>query len=77
MFVVEIWGFLVLVVVFLQFFYTLILGRRNPAIKGFAGRYATYLYTYYRYLFFATNKRPWPFEEMPEEAGEHQQLGQT
>ncbi|EEB74071.1 DUF4389 domain-containing protein [Thermococcus sp. AM4] len=46
------------IVVFLQFFHTLILGRRHEGMARFANQYASFQYHVNRYTGFATNERP-------------------
>ncbi len=46
------------VVVVIQFFYTLILGRRHEGLARFANQYASFQYHVNRYSNFATNERP-------------------
>jgi hypothetical protein len=55
LYVLEIIVGLVLIV---QFFYTLILGRRHEGMACFANKYSSLNYHINRYLLFATNKRP-------------------
>jgi hypothetical protein len=50
--------FVVGLVVLIQFFYTLILGRRHEGMARFANKYASLYYHTLRYSNFATNERP-------------------
>ncbi|WP_297435735.1 DUF4389 domain-containing protein [Thermococcus sp.] len=45
-------------VVFVQFFYTLILGRRHRGMARFANQYTSFMYHVNRYSSFATNEKP-------------------
>ncbi|WP_457741620.1 DUF4389 domain-containing protein [Thermococcus sp.] len=56
--VLEIIGLIVGIVVIVQFFYTLILGKRHRGMARFANSYASLNYHVNRYLNFATNERP-------------------
>jgi len=46
------------VVTFVQFFYTLIVGKRHKGMARFANAAATFQYHVSRYLRFATNEKP-------------------
>ncbi len=46
------------IVLIIQFFYTLILGRRHEGMACFANKYASLNYHINRYLLFSTNERP-------------------
>ncbi|MEM4347225.1 MAG: DUF4389 domain-containing protein [Candidatus Altiarchaeota archaeon] len=41
--------------------YVLIFGRRHKGMAEFANNFISYMYSVYRYLYFTTNERPWPF----------------
>ncbi len=56
--ITDILGLVVGLVVVLQFFYTLILGRRHEGMACFANKFASLRYHVDRYLYFATNERP-------------------
>ncbi|NJF24937.1 DUF4389 domain-containing protein [Thermococcus sp. Bubb.Bath] len=51
-------GLAVGLVVLIQFFYTLILGKRHKGMARFANNYASLRYHILRYSSFATNERP-------------------
>ncbi|WP_297067383.1 DUF4389 domain-containing protein [Thermococcus sp.] len=46
------------VVIVIQFFYTLILGRRHKGMARFTNQYSSFLYHVNRYSNFATNEKP-------------------
>ncbi|WP_457752049.1 DUF4389 domain-containing protein [Thermococcus sp.] len=56
--ILQIIGVIVAIVTIVQFFYTLILGRRHRGMARFANSYASLAYHARRYLLFATNKKP-------------------
>ena len=62
--IVELWGLLAVVLVVFNFFYTLIVGKRNKDVSKFVNHYVLYLYQTVRYIGFTTNKRPFPFEAL-------------
>lgn len=51
-------NFAVGLVVIVQFFYTLIMGRRHEGMARFANSYASFQYHVNRYQLFCTNEKP-------------------
>ena len=56
--IIEVLSIVIVFVLLIQFFYTLILGRRHEGMACFANQFASLRYHVSRYLYFATNKRP-------------------
>lgn len=56
-------GIIVAVTIVLQFLITIITGKRNKTLSKLMNNIIMYMYTNIRYLFFTTNKRPFPFED--------------
>ena len=54
----DVLGIIVGFIVIVQFFYTLILGRRHEGMACFANQFASLSYHMSRYLYFATNEKP-------------------
>ncbi|MAH32799.1 hypothetical protein CL615_00225 [archaeon] len=61
--ILGIWKVVVQVVVILHWFYTIITGKRSKALADFSNMWITYVYNFLRYMTFATNKRPFPFND--------------
>lgn len=58
-----IWGILACVVAYLHWWISLLLGRRLNGPAQYANNFLNWAYTFWRYMIFATNARPWPFGE--------------
>jgi len=59
--ILGIWEFVAWILAVVHWFYVLILGKRHSEMANFANGYVSYMYSVYQYLYFTTNKRPWPF----------------
>ncbi|HLD18933.1 MAG TPA: DUF4389 domain-containing protein [Candidatus Nanoarchaeia archaeon] len=65
--IVEIWELVTFIGALLHLALILIAGKRIKSLAKFSNVFATYQYTVYKYAYFATNKRPFPFNEFPKE----------
>ena len=63
----ELWGSLVVFIAILNWFYTIFKAKRSKTLAEFCNVYLNYLYRFVRYMTFATNQRPFPFNELPKE----------
>lgn len=59
-----IWGYVILLLVIINFISTIFSGKRNKEIAEFCGVWNTQVYTFIEYMTFFTNKRPFPFEKI-------------
>ena len=59
--IMEVWGLLVIVLTIFHWFVVIFTAKRNKAIASFGNQYASYLHNVVRYLTFATDERPFPF----------------
>ena len=62
--VLALWKIPVIVLTILHWFYAVFSNKRSKAIAEFCNMWATSLYRYERYMYFATNTRPFPFSEL-------------
>jgi hypothetical protein len=53
-----VYGFIAGICLFIQWFYILVLGRRNEGLSNFAKGYLEYLVHVMNYMYFMTDKRP-------------------
>lgn len=58
------WGYLIGVLIIVNFFITLFTAKRNRQIAEFCEYWNTTYYDFYRYITFVSNKRPFPFNGM-------------
>ncbi|MEK6968552.1 MAG: DUF4389 domain-containing protein [Nanoarchaeota archaeon] len=65
--IVEIWEFFTFIGAVLHWFLVIITGRRSKSLAKFSNIFASYQYKVYKYAFFATNIRPFPFNDFPKE----------
>ena len=56
--VLWVYGILAFICLFIQWFYILILGRRNEGLSNFAGGYMEYLVHVMNYTYLMTDRRP-------------------
>jgi hypothetical protein len=56
--VLWVYGILAFICLFIQWFYILILGRRNEGLSNFAGGYLEYLVHVMNYTYLMTDRRP-------------------
>lgn len=62
--VLEVWGYLIAVLLIINWILTIFTGKRNKDIAEFCEYWNTEAYKYIRYLTFVSNKRPFPFSKM-------------
>ena len=61
--IIGLWKVIVQFVVIIHWLYALVTGTRHQGMADFCNRWVTYVYRYLRYMTFATNKRPFPFND--------------
>jgi len=59
-----IWKIIVDIFFVINFFWTLIVGKRIEEFATFSEKWNTQMYVFRRYLLFASNERPWPFNPL-------------
>ncbi|MGD9276173.1 MAG: DUF4389 domain-containing protein [Candidatus Pacearchaeota archaeon] len=62
--VLEVWGYLICVIIVIHLFYTLFTGRRNKEFAEICEIWTTQIYVFIRYIAFMTNERPFPFNSL-------------
>ena len=62
--ILGVWQYLISVLGIINFFITLISGKRNKEFADFSEYWNTEYYKFIRYLTFVTNRRPFPFTPM-------------
>ena len=62
--VVHFWGALIGILAIFHFFFALFTNKRNKSIADFSNLYIGHLYATARYITFATNERPFPFNNL-------------
>jgi len=62
--IIELWKIIIQVIVVIHWIYVIFTGKRNKGLSEFTNKWVTYVYNYLRYTTFATNKRPFPFNEL-------------
>ena len=58
------WGYLIVVLVVINFFYTIFSGKRLKELANMCEIWNTQAYVLKRYLIFQSNKRPFPFTKL-------------
>jgi len=58
------WGYLILLLTVFNFISTIFTGKRNKGIAEFCEVWNTQTYTFFKYMTFFTNERPFPFEKI-------------
>lgn len=58
------WRYFVIVLTFVNLFFTLIFGRRLKGLAELSEMWNTQFYIFQRYLIFLTNRRPFPFAKL-------------
>ena len=59
--VLGVWAYLIWVLGIINFFITIVSGKRNKGLAEFCEQWNTEYYRMIRYLTFVTNERPFPF----------------
>ena len=62
-----IWKILIVVVSLFHWLYAIFMKKRKKGIAEFCNRWINFAYSYYRYMTFATNNRPFPFNDLKKE----------
>lgn len=65
--ILELWGYLVVVVAIFHWLYVIFTGRRSKEIARFCNIWVCQVYKFFRYMSFATNERVFPFAELGKE----------
>lgn len=63
-FILYVWSHLIGIFIIVNFFYTLITGKRSKDIANLCEIFNSQLYAYSRYMGFVSNERPFPFEKL-------------
>ncbi|MEK6819737.1 MAG: DUF4389 domain-containing protein [Nanoarchaeota archaeon] len=58
------WGYLIVVLVVINFFYTIFSGKRFKELANMCEIWNTQAYVLKRYIIFESNKRPFPFTKL-------------
>lgn len=58
------WTYVIIAFSIFNFLYTLIKGKRSKDVSELCEVYNTQLYSFWRYITFVSNKRPFPFEKL-------------
>jgi len=62
--VLGIWKGLVCILVIINFFITLVAGKRNRDMADFCEYWNTEIYKFFHYITFVSNRRPFPFSKL-------------
>lgn len=62
--ILSIWKALIQILIVVNWFITIITGKRNKGIAEFSEIWNTQVYIFLRYMSFVSNERPFPFEAM-------------
>ena len=62
--ILGVWKGLVQILAVINWFITIISGKRNAQLANFSEYWNTEIYKYLRYLTFVSNKRPFPFSSL-------------
>lgn len=58
------WTYAIGAFILVNFFYTLIKGERSKDVANLCEIYNSQIYSFWKYMTFVSNKRPFPFENM-------------
>ncbi len=58
------WSYVIIAFTIFNFLFTLIKGERSKEVAGLCEVYNTQIYTFYRYMTFVSNRRPFPFDKL-------------
>ena len=58
------WGYLVVILLVINFVYTIFVGKRLKELANMCEIWNTQAYTLKRYIIFESNKRPFPFSKL-------------
>jgi hypothetical protein len=59
--ILEIWANLTIILSLVNFFIVIFTSKRNRDISDFSEYFNSYAYSFFRYITFNTNERPFPF----------------
>jgi hypothetical protein len=62
--IIKVWGYLIFILGVVNWFITVISGKRNEDIAMFSEYWNSEFYKYVRYLTFVSNERPFPFKSL-------------
>jgi hypothetical protein len=62
--VLGLWRMLVAIIAIIQWFYVIIVGKRDKGMAEFCNMFNTQYYKYWRYITMCTNERVFPFEPL-------------
>jgi hypothetical protein len=58
------WTYVIVAFMVVNFFYTLIKGNRSKDLANLCEIYNSQVYSFYKYMTFVSNQRPFPFESL-------------
>ena len=62
--IIGLWASIIEILAVIHGVYVLFAGKRSKSIADFSNMLITELYHFYRYMYFTTNKRPFPFRDL-------------
>ena len=68
--ILYVWAYVIILFAVINFVYTLIKGKRMQELADMSEIWSTQAYTFYNYMTFLKNKRPFPFEPLEKEMNE-------
>lgn len=68
--IIYVWAYLIALFFIINLVYTIIKGKRMQELAEMSEVWNTQAYTFYRYMTFLSNKRPFPFESLEKEMNE-------
>ncbi|MCX6751032.1 MAG: DUF4389 domain-containing protein [Candidatus Pacearchaeota archaeon] len=66
-FILEVWGFFILIFALVQFILLLVENKKNKELLRMCNMYIIQLYVFMRYIAFLSDKRPFPFGDLEKE----------
>jgi hypothetical protein len=65
--ILYVWAYVIILFFIINLIYTIIKGKRMKELAEMSEIFNTQAYTFYRYMTFGTNKKPFPFEPLEKE----------
>ncbi len=65
-FILEVWGFFILIFAIVQLIMVLVEGKKNKEFLSLCKNYVAQLYVFVKYITFISNERPFPFGDLAE-----------
>jgi len=69
--ILVVWRWLIFIFVIINLVYTLVKGKRNKELAELSEVWNTQWYVFQRYMIFASNKRPFPFNSLEKSMNSH------